>query len=164
MAVVILLLIITYYVDQNNTMTDCLIKVETLTKQLQGAQDEINRLQIMLEKDNIVLGTVYKTFNRDLPILSKEVEVTVYTSRIQETDDSPYITAYNEKVRRGSVAVSRDLLQFFDFGKEIVLENYGIFTVTDVMNKRYKNSVDIWSGDLEAARHHGRQKTTLMWQ
>jgi 3D (Asp-Asp-Asp) domain-containing protein len=46
----------------------------------------------------------------------------------------------------------------------VVLSGYGTFEVTDVMNKRFTNSVDIWCGDLEAARLHGRQEAVMIWQ
>lgn len=101
----------------------------------------------------------------DKSVFSKQVTVTSYTSRKRETDSTPYTTANNTHVRPGGIAVSRDLLPVVGgFGSNITLEGYGTFTVNDVMNKRFRNSVDIWCGDVKAAKLHGRRKAIMIWQ
>ena len=92
--------------------------------------------------------------------------VSCYTSRVRETDDTPYQTADMSLVRRGVLAVSRDLMNEvgLEFGQRVLLEGYGIFEVRDVMNRRYRRRVDIWSSDLTAAQKHGvKEKVALMW-
>jgi 3D (Asp-Asp-Asp) domain-containing protein len=51
-------------------------------------------------------------------------------------------------LKRGEIkwcAISRDLLYLFpkDKPKKIWIESYGIYEVRDVMNKRYKHSIDL---------------------
>ncbi len=70
------------------------------------------------------------------------VEMTAYNSEIGQTDASPFITANGTRVRDGIVAAN-----FLKFNTRIRLpELYGdkIFVVTDRMNERYANRVDIW--------------------
>jgi len=132
--------------------------INDLTSQIVTLQQELTRC-------DDIMSMVFAEWDRSSPVFSKTVEVTCYTSREQETDSTPHITASNEHVRPGGVAVSRDLLeQLGGFGSEVVLQGYGTFEVTDVMNKRFTNSVDIWCGDLEAARLHGRREAVMMWQ
>lgn len=95
------------------------------------------------------------------------VAVTAYTSRPEETDDTPHITASNTWAKPGTVALSRDLLERytpgapFRFGDTIVLEGLGVFRVEDTMNPRAVRRVDIWYADLPAAQAFG-VKTRIM--
>ena len=81
------------------------------------------------------------------------VEVTGYSSREEETDDTPHITASGSTVDWGIVATNRypfeTLLRFPD--------TYGdkVFVVKDRMNSRYKNRMDIWFPHYEQARRFG---------
>jgi 3D (Asp-Asp-Asp) domain-containing protein len=78
---------------------------------------------------------------------------TAYTSRVQETDDTPFIAADGTHVFDGMVAAN-----FLPFGTKVRIPAlYGdkVFTVHDRMNKRYHYKVDIWMADLDAALQHG---------
>ena len=108
---------------------------------------------------------LFSEWDLSATLYSKQVTVTSYTSRAEETDSSPHITACNTPVVVGGVAVSRDLFELIGgCGKKVLLKGYGTLTINDKMNRRYKNSVDIWAGDLKAARLHGRQTAELIWQ
>ena len=133
------------------------VKISTL-------QQELSIAQIELSRDDVLIANLLKGWERSKPVFNKLVTITVYTSRTQETDSTPWTTASNKKVRPGTLAISRDLLSLIPYGTEVVLAGYGSFVVTDTMNKRYKNAVDIWSGDLKAAQLHGRKEGTLIWQ
>jgi 3D (Asp-Asp-Asp) domain-containing protein len=118
-----------------------------------------------LNRYKSILSDIIPEWDIDKPFFSKEVEITAYTSRIRETDSTPYITASNEIVRPGGIAISRDLLNIIGgYGTKVIIKGYGVFVVNDIMNARYTNSVDIWSGDLQLALKHGRQKGTIIWQ
>lgn len=72
--------------------------------------------------------------------------VTAYRSVPAQTDDSPFITSIGERTCQHGIAVSQDLLkqwkvQYHDW---VYIENIGPKQVTDCMNKRYKNHIDIW--------------------
>lgn len=76
---------------------------------------------------------------------TKLVCVTCYNSTIRQTDKTPFITAINHKVGPGQVAVSRDLLKDgFTFKRKVWLEGLGVFKITDTMNERIENTIDVW--------------------
>ena len=82
-----------------------------------------------------------------------KVTVTMYQPESRQTDSSPYITASGFKLDRKNpkkdrvIAVSRDLMQKLDFGDTVILEGIGEwdgeYVVHDLMNKRFKNRIDI---------------------
>jgi 3D (Asp-Asp-Asp) domain-containing protein len=103
----------------------------------------------------------------DGELSGREVAVTVtvtgYTSRPEETDDSPFITAANTQTRPGVIALSRDLLRRytpdapFTFGDVIHISGVGDFVVEDSMNSRWRQRADIWFESLDQARSFGRR-------
>lgn len=95
---------------------------------------------------------VVKRYAFELKPLNK-VSLTTYTTDISETDSFPLITAsglrldsVNPKKNR-IIAISRDLQKLFSFGDKVVLRNAGKFNgiwfIHDLMNKRFKNKIDI---------------------
>ena len=87
------------------------------------------------------------------------VSASAYSSTVDQTDDSPFITAWNTYVRDGIVATN-----FLPFGTRIKIpEVFGnkIFVVEDRMNKRYKYNVDVWFPDRESAKQFGRKSVTI---
>lgn len=78
---------------------------------------------------------------------------TAYSSTPDQTDNSPFITAWNTRVRDGIVAAN-----FLPFGTKIKIPDiYGdkIFIVEDRMNKRYWHKIDIWFPDRQSAIEFG---------
>jgi len=85
------------------------------------------------------------------------VTVTTYSPTVAQTDSTPLITASGFEInpknpkRQRIVAVSRDLKKKYKFGKKIRITGIGklsgTYTVRDVMNKRYRNRVDILIGE-----------------
>jgi 3D (Asp-Asp-Asp) domain-containing protein len=124
-------------------------------QQVQPLQEKVDRYESILSK-------IFPDWHPEKTVFSKDVTVTCYTSRPEETDDTPWTTSSNTNVRPGIIAVSRDLYPLL-IGKTVILEGYGTFKVRDKMNARYANSVDIWCGDLEAAKRHGRRATKMIW-
>jgi 3D (Asp-Asp-Asp) domain-containing protein len=100
------------------------------------------------------------TFNYPIkiskPISYETVTLTTYTPTVGETDSTPHITASGFKIdtinpkKHRIIAVSRDLKKKWPFGTKVRIksaEKYnGVYTVEDVMNKRYKNRIDILIG------------------
>jgi len=84
------------------------------------------------------------------------VTVTAYTPSVEECDSTPHITASGFKIdtlnpgRHKIIAVSRDLKRKWKFGTKIKIvgigKHSGIYTIKDVMNKRYKKRIDILIG------------------
>jgi 3D (Asp-Asp-Asp) domain-containing protein len=81
------------------------------------------------------------------------VKVTMYTTDPKQTDSSPYTTASGFRLDKKNpkkhriIAVSRDIkakLKFGDHVKILGAGKYsGVYAVEDVMNKRFKNRIDI---------------------
>jgi 3D (Asp-Asp-Asp) domain-containing protein len=99
--------------------------------------------------------------------LALPVVVSGYTSRICETDSTPFVTAANTPTRPGVIALSRDLLRRytpgapFEFGDVVHLSGIGDFIVEDVMNGRWERHADIWFEHLDDARQFGRRRVVL---
>ena len=87
------------------------------------------------------------------------VAATGYSSTPDQTDDSPFITAWGTHVRDGVVAAN-----FLPFGTAIKIPDiYGdkVFIVEDRMNKRYTERVDVWFPDRQSALQFGLKKIRI---
>lgn len=83
----------------------------------------------------------------------KKVSLTTYTTDSNETDSTPLITASGLKLdslnpkKHRVIAISRDLKALFAFGDKVILTNAGkyngIWFIHDLMNKKWKNKIDI---------------------
>lgn len=91
------------------------------------------------------------------------VDVTGYSSRVEETDADPFITAMCTLTAPGVVALSRDMLRTFtpdapfDFGDKILIPGVGIYSVEDTMHPRWTRRVDIWFPSTAEAFAWGRR-------
>ena len=87
---------------------------------------------------------------------SEVVTVTTYTPTVEECDSTPLITASGFKINEGNprrhriIAVSRDLKRKYKFGTKLRIKGAGkydgTYVVRDVMNKRFRNRIDILVG------------------
>lgn len=97
------------------------------------------------------------------------VTATAYTSHSNQTDDTPFLAAWNNRLRPGMkiIAVSRDLLTRFGMRNGTKLRIAGLqgyYRVRDKMNKRYKKRIDIYMGlDLKKALKWGRRSVVIYW-
>ena len=90
------------------------------------------------------------------------VDCTAYTASVDECDGDPTITASMTKVRPGIIAVSRDLFdQGFVFGKKVYIHGLGIYTIADLMNKRYINRIDVFLGTKKEAKEFGLKQMKI---
>lgn len=91
---------------------------------------------------------------------SMNVVITAYSSTVEETDSTPFITAQGTLVRDGIVANNG-----LPFGTQIrIPELYGdrIFTVEDRMNaSKSKNHFDIWFSSHDSATDFGVKRTYI---
>src|SRR3989344_931354 len=81
------------------------------------------------------------------------VLVTGYSSTPDQTDTTPFITAYNTEVRDGIVAAN-----FLPAGTKIRIPELfddKIFVVEDRMHERFSDRIDIWFADRESAENFG---------
>ena len=97
-------------------------------------------------------------------VVEKRVSMTLtaYSSSIDETDDTPFITAWGTRTRNG-VAASNDL----PFGTRTRIPGvFGekVFAVEDRMNKRYtgRNYLDLWMPSKGEALRFGLVRNTTV--
>lgn len=86
--------------------------------------------------------------------------ITAYTSRPEETDDTPFITASNKRVADGIIANN-----MLAFGTKVrIPELYGdkVFVVEDRMNQKKGNyHADIWMPEYSQAVNFGAKVTYI---
>lgn len=88
------------------------------------------------------------------------MRITAYASVPEETDDTPFITASGEHVRDGIVASN-----ILPFGTKIqipALFGNKVFVVEDRMNRRIKNTIDIWMPTKLDAVDFGVARATVV--
>ena len=97
------------------------------------------------------------------------VTATAYTSHRNQTDSTPFLAAWNNRLRPGMkiIAVSRDMLTRYGMknGTKVRIGGLrGYYTVRDKMNKRYKKRIDIYMGlDRRRALRWGRRSVVIYW-
>ena len=79
------------------------------------------------------------------------VTATAYSSHKRQTDSTPFLAAWNNRIRPGMkiIAVSRDMLTRYGLrnGSKVRIGGLrGYYTVRDKMNKRYRKRIDIYMG------------------
>ncbi|MCW1892376.1 MAG: 3D domain-containing protein [Candidatus Uhrbacteria bacterium] len=87
------------------------------------------------------------------------VPFSAYTSRPEETDDTPFITADGSHVADGIIAAN-----FLKFGTKVRIPKlFGdkIFEVHDRMNKRYPYKIDIWMEGYKDAIQFGVKRADI---
>ena len=101
-----------------------------------------------MEKEEIRVNKMIETITPEI------VTLTTYKASESETDSTPNITASGFKItnpkKHRIIAVSRDLKKKYKFGQKVRITGAGkyngTYRVHDVMNKRYRNRIDILIG------------------
>ncbi len=97
------------------------------------------------------------------------VTATAYTSHRAQTDSTPFLAAWNNRLRPGMkiIAVSRDMIKKYGMrnGTRVRIGGLpGYYTVRDKMNKRYQKRIDIYMGlDRRRALRWGRRSVMVYW-
>lgn len=133
-------------------------------QELSGISDAL--ISFILDgKQKTTQVTYHPSMNRQI----LAVTATAYTSHVGQTDSTPNIAAWGDRLRPGMkvVAVSRDLLEKYGLhrGSKIKIQGLpGYYLVLDKMNKRWKRKIDIYMGkDKREAFKWGRRKVTIEW-
>ncbi|MDO8558536.1 MAG: hypothetical protein Q7S09_05135 [bacterium] len=90
---------------------------------------------------------------KKLVMKAHTMTLTAYSSSIDETDSTPFITASNTRVRDGVVATN-----MLPFGTRIRMPSlFGTkeFIVEDRMHRRHQNRIDIWFPSKKEALRFG---------
>lgn len=109
---------------------------------LKSSPLQIEKVEFLAQSHSVLKESL---FLLNLPNNSQgiiEILATAYSSSIDETDDTPFITASGSHVRDGIIAAN-----FLPFGSKVKLpELFGdkVFTVEDRLSARYNNRIDIW--------------------
>jgi LysM repeat protein len=97
------------------------------------------------------------------------VTATAYSSHYGQTDKTPFLAAWNNRIRPGMkiIAVSRDMLTRYGLrnGSKVRIGGLpGYYTVRDKMNKRYRKRIDIYMGtNRRRALRWGRRSVMLYY-
>ncbi len=97
------------------------------------------------------------------------VVATAYTSHRNQTDSTPFLAAWNNRIRPGMkiIAVSPDLIRKYGLTNGVKVKIMGLkgyYIVRDKMNKRLRNHIDIYMGvNKRRALRWGRRRITLYW-
>ncbi len=97
------------------------------------------------------------------------VKASAYNSRRGQTDATPSIAAWGDRLRPGMkvIAVSRDLLALgLRRGQRVEIVGLeGEYVVLDRMPSRWQQKIDIYMGnDVRAARNWGIREVEIRWQ
>lgn len=90
---------------------------------------------------------------------TKYVTLTAYSSTVDQTDDTPFITANGSRVHNGTIAAN-----FLKFGTRVRIPEYfgdRVFIVEDRTHPRYGDRVDIWMETREQALQFGIRKLKI---
>ena len=101
-----------------------------------------------LKREEVRMDKMIETITPEI------VTLTTYKASESETDSTPNITASGFKItnpkKHRIIAVSRDLKKKYKFGQKVRITGAGkyngTYRVHDVMNKRYRNRIDILIG------------------
>lgn len=96
--------------------------------------------------------------------VTRIVRATAYNAVPEQTDATPEICAWGDRVRPGIIAISRDLEQVgLTRGKEVYIEGIGKAVVLDRMHPRKRNQIDLYMEKYEDAIEFGVKELTISW-
>ncbi len=97
------------------------------------------------------------------------VAATAYTSHRDQTDGTPFLAAWNNRIRPGMkiIAVSPDLIRKYGITNGVRVKISGLpgtYVVRDKMNARLHNHIDIYMGtDRKRALRWGRRRVVMYY-
>jgi len=98
------------------------------------------------------------------------VIATAYTSHAAQTDSTPDIAAWGDRLKPGmkAIAVSRDLLNHYGLSRGSMVRINGLpgeYKVLDKMNKRWEKRIDISMGkNRRKAFRWGKRPVIIEWK
>jgi 3D (Asp-Asp-Asp) domain-containing protein len=115
-------------------------------------------------------GAASKPAAKDHAGLTATVTATAYNATHAQTDRTPNIGAWGDRLDRVKgarvIAVSPDLLKKgLRRGQRVRIHGLkGDFVVLDKMPRRWKNRIDIFMNkDIRAAKHWGKRRVKISW-
>ena len=133
---------------------------EVRKKKLLAKKEALKKKQAKSKKTKMIKGFGKRKLR---------VTATAYSSHVSQTDKTPFLAAWNNRIRPGMkiIAVSRDMLTRYGLrnGSKVKIGGLsGYYTVRDKMNKRYRKRIDIYMGmNRRKALRWGRRSVTLYY-
>ncbi len=127
---------------------------QALSRQEPNNHTIVQRNQHLIPGGDSLLARNEFTSRRSVAVI-----ITGYSSTKDQTDDTPFITAWNTKTRPGVVAAN-----WLPLGTNIKIPDiFGnkVFTVEDRMHPRNDHKVDIWFQSREEALKFGVQRARV---
>ena len=130
-------------------------------KQAQAKREKDRRLRQARQKFKYTSSSKYQHKMR--------VVATAYTSHRSQTDRTPFLAAWNNRIRPGMkiIAVSPDLIRKYGLTNGVRVKIGGLpgtYVVRDKMNKRLHNHIDIYMGtNRRRALRWGRRRVVMYW-
>lgn len=100
---------------------------------------------------------------------SLKVTATAYNSVSRQTDNTPNIAAWGDRLgsETKAIAVSKDLLKHYGLsrGSKVKIKGLdGEYVVLDKMHPRWRKKIDIYMGkDRNQAKRWGKRTVTIHW-
>jgi len=167
-------------IDKQNTQLD--LKVDQLlAEKAQIEAAYIRLIEISEQKEKAkklanakprLIKASFKPTSKKVPTkYNKRLQVTAtaYTSHVAQTDSTPNIAAWGDRLKPGMkvIAVSRDLLNVYGLKHKQKVRIKGLegeYIVLDKMNKRWRKKIDIYMGmNKKKAFRWGRRKVEIHW-
>jgi 3D (Asp-Asp-Asp) domain-containing protein len=132
---------------------------DSIYQNIQGISAPVTDLTIQSNAVMSVASPATSKAKAKTAVKTYTVSASAYSSSVDETDDTPFITAAGTYVRDGVVAAN-----FLPIGTAIKIPSmYGdkVFVVEDRMNTRYQMNVDVWFPSKELAKQFGRRTVKI---
>lgn len=126
---------------------------------LKSSPLKIQKVELLAQSHPILKESSVLRDSTDKPEKVVKILATAYSSSVDETDDTPFITASGSHVRNGVIAAN-----FLPFGTNVRLPAvFGdkVFTVEDRLKDSYNDRVDIWFLSKGEALKFGVQVTEM---
>jgi 3D (Asp-Asp-Asp) domain-containing protein/LysM repeat protein len=138
---------------------------EKKAKERQARERRRKEKQARIERAKRVFKeTGSKKFKHKMRVIA-----TAYTSHRSQTDRTPFLAAWNNRIRPGMkiIAVSPDLIRRYGITNGVRVKIGGLpgtYVVRDKMNPRLHNHIDIYMGtNRRRALRWGRRRVVLYW-
>jgi LysM repeat protein len=159
-----------YKVEKGDTLTSIARKFKLTVSELREWNKLKRRSTLRIGKELILpLPHKLKELGKSFGTRKLRVTATAYSSHRAQTDSTPFLAAWNNRLRPGmkAIAVSRDLLSRYGIrnGTKVKIAGLpGIYRVKDKMNKRYRKRIDIYMGvDRRRALRWGKRSVVIYW-
>ncbi|PSU25202.1 hypothetical protein CTM97_07760 [Photobacterium phosphoreum] len=114
----------------------------------------------------LVLSLTFSVHSYASSVKKLNVTATAYNSVSAQTDSTPNIAAWGDRLKPGmkAIAVSRDLLKMgLKRGSKVKISGLpGEYVVLDKMHHRWSRKIDIYMGkNVRAAKNWGKRRVTI---